>query len=285
MRYRIVGCIPAGRRRYLELQVPHLLRVRHLLDEVHLWHNTIIPHDVGYMQSLAELHPDFFRIIPPERPLTNCEATCANICPFWRQATDPEAIYVRLDDDIVWMAPYALEKLIAHRLAHPEAFLVFGNIVNNSFCSYLHQRFGCIPLPPHSPGLATPDAMCPVAWKDPAFAESAHRAFLKHLADESTDRYLFTRWILPTYQRFGINVCCWFGRDFRREDPELMKGEEEHWVTRVRPRELGRPNEICGSALFAHFAYFTQRKHMDQTDVLERYRRLEPVAEVDLVTR
>lgn len=271
MSYRIVACIPAGRQRYMELLVPHLLRARQLLSEVQLWLNTAVPDDVSYLRGLATLHPGFFRIIEPEQTPGGFKT----ICQFWSHAIDPATIYVRTDDDIVWMAGDAIEKLVQHRLEHPDAFMVFGNTVNNAICSYLHQQQGCIP---RSAGLATLSATCSLAWRSAFFGEAAHRTFLQHLEEGRTNDYLFTRWILGSYPRFGINVCCWFGRDFRSGDPHLMKGEEEHWVSCVRPRQLARPNEICGQALFSHFAYYLQRYGLDRTDLLQQYQRYLPGA-------
>jgi hypothetical protein len=277
MRHQVIGCIPAGRRAYMRLLIPHLLVVRELFDLIQIWHNTNDPDDSAFLQSTARQLPKTFSVVGPEqvgaKPPTDEISVIGNICPFWRAAADPDALYIRFDDDIIWMAPDAIQNLIDYRLAHPEPFLVFGNIINNAFCSYLHQRFGCIPL---SAGLTTPDAHCTVGWQNPLFAETAHRCFLDHLQRGRTDDYLFNRWICPTYQRVCINVIAFFGRDIRPHDPQSMNGDEETWVTCTRPRELKRPNEICGTALFSHFAFHPQRQHLDQTDTLDQYRRFLP---------
>ncbi len=267
MHHRVVACVPAGRRRYMEVLAPHLLRNRHIIHEVQLWANTTDGEDLTFLHELSVQHAGYFRIILPK----TTPAGCATICQFWTHTTDPDTIYVRTDDDIVWIGSEAISRLVECRVARPQPFLIFGNIVNNGICSYIHQRQGCLPL---TAGIVTPNVTCSTGWRNPRFAEAVHRAFLKHLNESQTDAFLFGNWTLCEYERFSINVCAWFGKDFNPKDPDAMKGNEEYWVCCVRPRQLGRPNEICGQALFSHFAFYTQRDYMDTTNILAEYRRI-----------
>ena len=59
---RVVSVTPAGRRRYIEILVPHLLRQRHVIQEHHWWLNTNVAEDIAYIHQLCADHPDFFRV-------------------------------------------------------------------------------------------------------------------------------------------------------------------------------------------------------------------------------
>ena len=90
------------------------------------------------------------------------------------------------------------------------------------------------------------------------------------------DEWKFGRWVLYDYFLGAINCVCWFGQTIAElPDPGIVFPEEPQ-VGRDWPRLLGRPNEICGEALVAHFAYFPQREALDRTNLLERYRGLIP---------
>lgn len=141
---KIVGVTPAGRRRYLEALVPYLLRARDVLDEHHFWVNTNVASDIRYIRRLAAEYPDFFKLNTRHGGAQH--GSTRNIGSFWQDCTADDTVYVRLDDDVCFVAPDAIEKLAAFRVAHPEPFLVLGNIVNNSVCAHFHQQQGRIPL-------------------------------------------------------------------------------------------------------------------------------------------
>ncbi len=97
---RVIGVTPAGRRRYLAALVPHLLRQRHVIDEHHWWLNTNYPADKQYVERLCAEHPTFFKVCHKEvrKDLNLGE----NIWRFFGEYCEPDTLYVRLDDDIVY---------------------------------------------------------------------------------------------------------------------------------------------------------------------------------------
>jgi hypothetical protein len=264
---KVIGVTPAGRRQYLSVLVPHILRSRHVFDEYHLWANTTDPDDLLYMEELARAHYPFFRVIQPEIPVEGR----SSIAHFFKHAREPGTIYVRFDDDICWMAPDAIERLVAFRAKTPWSFLVYANTVNSTICSHLHQRLGRIPF---STGIVGYDAFCPVGWRDGRFAAIVHECLLAAIQEQKTASYLFDQWILHSFERVSVNACAWIGEGM--VVPE--NGDEEHWIAVECPRRLNRPNVICGTALVSHFAYYTQRPYLSGTDLLNRYQSLAPAS-------
>jgi hypothetical protein len=127
-----------------------------------------------------------------------------------------------------------------------------------------------------------------VGWKNPKFAERLHKKFLSDLCRGRLERWKYENWVIDDCRRFSVNVISWFGKDMKPVDElgcrDLRKSGitdpstggpleiEESLISSILPQRFGRPCEICGSALFAHFAYYTQRPYMENaTTLLDRY--------------
>ena len=97
-----------------------------------------------------------------------------------------------------------------------------------------------------------------VGWGSASFWELCHRTFLGRLYAGEAAGYKFSRWELFRYEAFSINCIAWLGEDF-----SLFGGvvghEEEKWLTEIKPKEIGRMNCICGTALMVHSAFWKQR--------------------------
>jgi hypothetical protein len=199
-------------------------------------------------------------------PLELSRNSCYRICEWFPRTTATDSIYVRFDDDIVYMAPGAVETLLRFRIGNPFPFLVYPCIVNNSIMSHLLQRRGAIPT---DIGLCEYD-LYGRGWKDNSFAEGVHRHFLNALRTDGHHRWRFDPWVLFFYERVSINCISWFGRDFGQFAGRVSM-DEEQFLSSDKPAQLQRPNVICGNSLVAHFSYSMQNAHMDQTDLLSEY--------------
>jgi hypothetical protein len=267
---RVISCTPAGRRRYLEALVPHLLAQRHVIDEHHWWLNTRDEGDIRYVYDLCAAYPAFFKVYhkPPEPQLNIGQ----NIWRFFAEHCEPDTIYLRFDDDIVFIAPDAVENLVRFRVAHPEAPLVVGNIVNNGVCSHFLQRAGVIP---ESWGEVENFCLDGNGWACPEFARKLHELFLGELAAGRLELWKLPELPINGFRRFSVNVISWFGEELAQV-PEVHGGivDEELFLTVDLPRRLGRPNAGCGDALFAHLAFFTQRPYLEWTwpQLIDHYR-------------
>lgn len=263
--YRVVVVVPAGRRRYLELQLVHILRCRGFVDEYRFWVNTCVFEDVEYLRSVGLLYEGFVTLDWAGLGGSGM----GNIFRFFPGCVDSGSIYVRLDDDVVWFEEGALERLLDFRIDNSRFFLVYGNVVNNAVCDHLHQRLGVYDLP-----VPQIDYACVgVGTNNPALAVIKHNVFLRNVCLGGLDLYKFRLWVLCYFERVSVNCVCWFGSEFAVFGG-VVGGDEEQWLACEKPRGLGRFNCICGSALFSHFAFHTQREVVDNTSLLERYRSL-----------
>ncbi len=263
--HRVVAVVPAGRKRYLEILVPYIRANSRIIDACHLWCNTVNAEDIEYMHGIAEADDGLFQVVSPTVKVNGFRS----IHHFFRYCCDPGVVYIRFDDDICWMAPDAVEKLVSFRLANPNYFLVIANTINNSICSTIHQRLGCFGT---EEGLCEYDAFGDVSHGSPQLACLAHRSFLNCLKSGDVSGYRVPLWIALNYERIPINCICWLGSEFAPFNG-MVGVDEEEWLTRVKPQQLGRPNAICGQALVSHFAYYTQREWLEaNTNLLARYR-------------
>lgn len=283
---RVVSVTPAGRRRYLAALVPHLLRQRHVIAEHHWWLNTSDEADVRYIREITARHPDFFKICDlPGDPQLNIGQS---IWRFFRHYVQPGTLYIRFDDDIVYMADDAVVNLVRYRLTHREPLLVVGNIVNNAVCAHFQQRAGLIPL---AWGKVQNECLDRNAWRRGPFPRKLHQLFLNDLLQGREDRWKQIPMRIDGRRRFSINVISWMGDDLRQV-PELASDriEEEPFLTETLPARLNRPNAACPSALFAHFAYYSQRPYLEWTwpELIGHYQRIasqlspEPLRELPL---
>lgn len=268
--YKVVAVTPAGRKRYLAVLLPYLLKNRHLIDEYHLWVNTKDEWDIGYIKSLRDKWPEFIRLIWPSLP----PAGSASVFHYYRYCIDERTIYIKLDDDICFIQDGALEELLRFRLQHRHFFLVYPNIINTAFSSYIHQQMGTVG---RSSGEFRYDPHCELGWRSGRSASLLHAEFFRRHANGSLDDYKYSEWVLYGFPRCSINCISWFGEDFSEFGGIVGSPDDEEWLSVDKPKKINRPNCLCGTSLMVHFAYYTQRAYLEsRTDFLLRYRRLAP---------
>lgn len=241
-----------------------------LVDEWHLWLNTREPGDLAYMRGLAEAHTRVRLIEPP------CEPPNGNttIGQFFRTAIARDVIYVRMDDDIVWLEPEFFPRFLAERVADREPLFLYPLIVNNAICSWLLKTLQKLDVQV----ALKPQCMDPVGWQSHEFAEALHRWFLGRARAGTLDGLRFGR-VTSSLCRVSINCIAWFGADLEPIGGVFPKVDEEEFASVTLPLLLNLTNRITGQAIAAHYAFFPQREHLDGTDLLEQYRALAPALE------
>lgn len=257
--YRVVAVTPAGRRASMEILKSYIYFNRDIIDEWHLWVNTSNHDDLSWMREQSQ--DSFIRLVHREDPHST------SIGDFFSGCVDDDTIYIRFDDDIVYIHPMAINELCRARVENPLPFLVYANIINNAICTHLHQRLGAFPL---EAGQAKYWCTDDVGWKCSEFAIQVHRGFLQSLQEDDLDKYLFGRWIMWEADRFSINSFAFFGKDF--QGIGKVPWHEEHWLSSDYPRSVRRPTMIAGNALVSHYSYFTQKEVLDSTDILDCYK-------------
>lgn len=249
--FKVVVATPAGRRDHLRTLFPYILKNIGLIDEYHIWLNTNLAFDVDFILNLAKRY-DFVKII--EYPGIS-ERFPAPQPPFYGYCKDEETIYVKVDDDICYIHDKAFEEILAFRFKNPKYFAILGNIINNGFTTYIHQKNGAFLYDER----ISPDWHNSV-WSSSKVGNEVHRQFIQSLTDNDIESYFFDTWILDRYERFSIQFMTWFGSDFAEFDGIIPGYDEELWLCCIKPKEIKRPLAICGKSLVSHFASYRQRQ-------------------------
>lgn len=277
--YRVVCFTPAGRRRTMSVLLDNLSRFTDIVDEYQVWMNTDEDQveDRDWLRQLPDIY-DWVKVVDLPKDKYEIKPKQLRTGLFYAHNTiDQNTIYIRLDDDIVFLDNDFFINLLDFRLSNPSYFLVMANILNNAMLSYIYQHLGVVPDDDYK--VEAPYCMDPVGWRSGPFAELLHRGLIARIAAGTTRDYFFDHADLKDAARFSISCFCFFGRDFaefagiigqRREG--VIRHDEEIWLTEIYPTLNRKLNTICGSALCAHYTFLAQRPYIDKTDILETYR-------------
>ena len=258
---KVVCVTPAGRQKYMSILAPYVLSDERV-DEWQIWLNTVDRGDLAWLAQLRQ-HPKVRLIEPPsERPNGG-----RSIGQFWRYCADENTIYVRLDDDIVWLEKDFFANLVAARERNRDAFLVSAMVINNALCSFLLQFTGKLAFTEY----LSARCMDPVSWRSADFAHTLHLWAAKSIEAGALP------WRFGDYPvamaRISINAICYFGKDVAPY-ADRIGPEEEEFVSCVVPTLLHKSNIITSDAWCAHFACYPQRPQLDKSSVLDVYARL-----------
>lgn len=248
--WKVCAVTPAGRRRHLSILKKYIYKEmeKGLIDHWQLWKNTGVPEDIAYIEEMAKEN-EKVEIIDLGLNIYSPY----NIHKFYNYTVDEDTVYLRFDDDITWMSPFACETLIKVRLDNPKPFVVAANIVNNTLMGWIHQAIGVLDT---EHGICTYVRMDDVAHKDENYAENVHKTFMNALQSA----WHFPNWLLNQFNPFSICCFAYFGADLQPIDHE----DEELWISNMRPHMTNRPCMIAGDALVVHYGYHTQREKLDQ---------------------
>lgn len=275
----VIAWTPYGRVRTYSILIKYLERdhARGLIDEAWLYMNTDPvgqEDDVAYAHQLAE---QFDWVKLKHRP----EGIDLGNLPkqrytglAYREMVDPNAVYLRLDDDLVYLHENAVENLVRARLEMPAPAAVFPIIINNAICSYFLQACGKIPREWGEVGMYCMD---PVGWANGPFAVKLHELLLSHIeAGTVEDLYLHHDFQLPPGTQFSVSCFASLGSMYAGlEQPGvLVPDEEESWHTIHRPLATGASNVVRADAIVSHLSFFTQHAFLNPTNLLDRYRDL-----------
>lgn len=271
---KVVVFTPFGRELTASLLYEYLKRDhdKGVVDEWHLWMNTDPNQqtDRDYAYNLAK-GSDWIKIF--ERPEGEVlYPKQMNTGRFYTYTQDENTIYVRMDDDIVWIEENAILRLVEQRIVNKFPFIVFPLIWNNAVCSHYLQINEQMPS---WWGRVGNHCMDPLGWADAQFAENIHNLLLKVIEDDEVDNLFMHHSIqLPIAHQFSVSCFAQFGSEYKKMNGQV-NGEEEGWHTITMPYELQRPNMIVPNSLISHFSFYTQRGYLlEKTNILDRYREL-----------
>lgn len=277
---RVVAWTPFGRRRTYSLLIKYLQRDYEagVIDEAWLYMNT---DPVGQEDDIAfahELAEQFDWVKLKRRP----EGINLGNLPkqrytglAYREMTDRDTVYVRLDDDVIYLHDDAIENLVRARLDMPAPVAVFPIIFNNAICSHFLQACQKVPMEWGQVGLYCMD---PVGWASGPFAVKLHELLLSHIeAGTVEDLYLYQDFPIQPGTQFSVSCFASLGSmyaDLPHGPGILVPDEEESFHTVHQPLATGVPNILRGNAIVSHWSFFTQHPFLNNTDLLDRYREL-----------
>lgn len=286
--HRVVAWTPYGREPTVSILLAYMERdhARGIVDEWWLCLNTD-PQQVSDLRYAYDLARRYSWIKIQDRP-----AGCPRKHPkqrntgyFYRLMTDRDTVYVRFDDDIIYVHDDAVTHLVRHKLESPQ-LCSFALIANNAIVSWYLQAAGVIPAGGTQceinngyvwPRVGGPYCMDPVGWADGAFAVALHRLVLDHIkAGTVEDLYLYQDYPLQLGQQFSVSCFASLGSTYADlpQPGVLVPDEEESWHTTFQPHTIGIPNVLVGNAVVSHYTFFPQQGIVNQSDILDRYAKL-----------
>lgn len=259
--YKVVVNTAAGRRRYMQYLIPYIVSSE-IVDRYDIWINTHNCADIEFFKQVAAKFPVVNLVWQPDGVVNGN----ASINAFYKSCTEPETIYFKLDDDVVWMEPGLIEKMVSFRVDNPQHFVVSPLVVNNSLSTYLLQVENKIKLDKYYQASASHS----VLWKSGYFAKELHLWFIEKYLKTGQWNKLHMGKKEMGMTRFSINAILWFGDEMRKFGG-VVPGDDEEFMSCIYPTRNGMSNAWNGDALVAHFAFFTQREQLDKWHILERY--------------
>jgi hypothetical protein len=258
--YNIVCVTPAGRRRYMQLLIPQVLSSE-IIDRYDIWLNTTDPYDLAFFQKISGISNKIRLLEQPDGEVDGNNSINA----FFRHAIDEDTIYIRLDDDVIWIETEFFEKIIKFRIDNPQYFIVSPLVINNAVCSHILQARGKLKYPLY----IRANAGDKTGWSNAKFALKLHKWFINKLEND-TFKELYCGVKPIALNRFSINAICWFGRTFKQFRGIVIDTDEE-FLTVTKPLEIEGVNCLYCETIVSHFAFYTQRRFLDNTHILEQY--------------
>jgi hypothetical protein len=260
---RLVVVTPAGREKYLRL-LAHFVLASVEVDEWQLWDNCRNESDRAYLHTLAASDARC-RL----KQIEGARGGFDIIGEFFRFCDDPHALYLRLDDDIVFLEQGFFRRFIARAEAERGGALWFSPVViNNGICNWFLKYFSRVAIR----GPVTSQAMCPFTWRHAEFPRAIHPVFVDAVRQGRLDLFRIPDADIR-FSRFSINAVGFFGAEkiALGEDFYAPENNEEEWLSACLPALVGRSGKIFGDMAVAHFSYYTQENAMLQTTILESY--------------
>lgn len=260
---KLIVVTPAGRERYLRL-LSHYVLASPEVVEWQLWDNCRTEADRRYLRALAATDP---RCTIKELP--GADGGFNIIGDFYRFCDDPDALYLRFDDDVVYIEPSFFERFMARALAAKGEALWFAPlIINNAVCGSLLKHLSNVEIT----GPITAQAMCPFAWAHASFPKALHPVFIDAVRRGRLDAFRVPDRDIRM-SRFSINALAFFGSEIAGIGDLFLPpaGDEEEWFSVALPAKLDRCGRVFGDLVVAHFSFYTQERKLLQTDILDAY--------------
>ena len=305
---RIVACSPVGRKVSMKCLFKNMIKHKNIVDEYHLWVNTVVPEDLNYINQFAQDNPDYVVLKYGYDALDPAQMGRAdNVKRFYNYCVEPNTFYFKIDDDIIYIEDGTFEKMAQYKLDNAETFLTYPVIMNNYWCTHFLRKHGVINVPecPICDDLwyklfdqvrgkmkNTPETMSdnldepkprnyisedkffsPLYWRDPMFAYEILDNTLECIASKRLNDLDIPNIVLD-YEPISIQFIMWSGEDFAKFNGDVKTVGDEPWLSMFYPLKFDLKNALVGDTRVVHYAYWPQRDCLDRTDILKKYEAL-----------
>jgi hypothetical protein len=233
----VIACCFAGREARMRVQLHYMLRLLEsgVVDRYDVWNFAWSKSDAAFVDSLTSWHPQINvrrANVPTSAKDTGRGGNLAvqQIGYFYAEGYSAEEhrddVFLKVDDDVVWLDHARMSEFIALRRENPEPFLISAEVINRDF------------------------------WAKRLRGLLRHGKFLLHTRHCPRPLRLEA---VPSSQRLSINFCTWLGSDlpwiidsFRRRS---TGNEDEIQLCSHIPRFLGRENAVVRGFHAAHLSF------------------------------
>ncbi|KAF5969526.1 hypothetical protein FBULB1_10205 [Fusarium bulbicola] len=141
---KIMGLVFYGRRQSVSILDCYLKRNLAknggLLDGVIFVERTKDPHDLALLKKLLESESSYEKWSVEMSDDDNFSSGFGNSY----DRVEDHVMYVKIDDDIVFMEDTVIPSIVKKRLDHPEYYVVSANVINQPLLSWVHWNLGAI---------------------------------------------------------------------------------------------------------------------------------------------
>ncbi len=289
-----------GREVSLRILFNYIVKYKKYFDEYHIYVATKNQNDIKFMETFANQN-DFVKIIYTRKEgviVSDVEYVWDNA---YNNCQNSDTVYIKLDDDIVYLDENLFTKFVPFRIEHKEIPIVYPVIINNCIISGKLEEKGIINYnkktnlmrnwkdvyaPFHNmiknnPGMVPrlqdlvgeKNLLCPVAWRDYGYCINLHNDFIKSYHENTIHKYKMENFVLENCEPASIACISWLGSSLKNYIEKFgpVKRDEQWWSVYV-PTWTGQRNVVFGDCIVSHYAYYVQREQgLDNTDILQRY--------------
>lgn len=281
--FKVKIMIFAGRQQTMELLMPQLKS--DYIDEILIAKNTKNINDLKYINTLKDKYDKITYIELPENKIGNFIGWQY----LYNYLMDEDTVYIKLDDDIIYLSENFFENILKYRFEHPEYICVFPMVVNNSYTATLHKNsllnkcFGNEPISKKMTehffdgkfGIAEHELFLNDPYNNEwnvGNIEFGQEVVIKQKPSNYSQRNGFA--LLPRPQ---ICAVCFFGKLMKliniAKQVENLNDEEflTYYIFNIAKK---LKNSLTSTALCAHYSFSQQKNEIDKTNILLRYKTL-----------
>jgi hypothetical protein len=133
---KVIALIFFGRRemvRVLDCYLKRNLKANGgVLDGVIFVVNTEKENDLDYLEELLLTDTAYSKFEPDDESYLG----------MWASVTEPDTVYIKIDDDVVYFEDNTISALTKRLVDNPDYFAVSANVVNNPAMSWVHEHMG-----------------------------------------------------------------------------------------------------------------------------------------------